>query len=130
MLSSGFAGAAGTSGLAGGASGFLGAMGGPAGLAFAGAAGIGSSLLTNEAAEASAQAAKEREKFGYVAGISGQEFLTNREFARQMDSLDKRALARKSGLYGPEDFQNLLSSGLSPSAARRELYSPIFRGAA
>jgi len=133
MLSSGFAGAAGaagTSGLAGGASGFLGAMGGPAGLAFAGAAGIGSSLLTNEAARASAQAAKEREKLGYVAGISGQEFLANKEYARQMGALGDRALARKAGLYGPEDFQNLLSSGLSPSAAKRELYSPIFRGAA
>jgi hypothetical protein len=133
MLSSGFAGAAGAagaSGLAGGASGLLGAMGGPAGLGILAGTSLLGGLFADRAAARSAQAAKEREKLGYVADIARRKNLDRDEFARQMDALDKRALARKSGLYGPEDFQNLLSSGLSPSAARRELYSPIFRGAA
>jgi len=133
MLSSGFAGAAGAagaSGLAGGASGLLGAMGGPAGLGIMAGTSILGGLFANRAARSSLQAAKEREKLGYVANIAGQKNLLEDEYARQMRSLGDRALARKSGLYGPEDFQNLLSSGLSPSAAKRELYSPIFRGAA
>jgi hypothetical protein len=133
MLSSGFAGAAGAagaSGLAGGASGFLGAMGGPAGLGIMAGTSLLGGLFANRAANASLQAAKEQAKLGHVANIAGQEFLANKEYGRQMSALGDRALARKSGLYGPEDFQNLLSSGLSPSAARRELYSPIFRGAA
>jgi len=133
MLSSGFAGAAGatgSSGLAGGASGLLGAMGGPAGLGVLAGTSFLGNWFADRAAARSAQAAKEREKLGYVAGISGQEFLANKEYARQMGALGDRALARKSGLYGPEDFQNYLSSGLSPSAALRAVYGPLSRGAA
>ncbi len=133
MLSSGFAGAAGaagSSGLAGGASGFLGVMGGPAGLGILAGTSLLGGLFADRAAARSAQAAKEREKLGYVADIARQKNLDRDAYAMQMGALGDRALARKAGLYGPEDFQNLLSSGLSPSAARRELYSPIFRGAA
>jgi hypothetical protein len=137
MLSSGFGGAAGAagagagaaSGLAGGASGLLGAMGGPAGLGIMAGTSLLGGLFANRAASASAQAAKKEAKRGFVSQLAGQEFLSDRDVARQMGALSDRASARKAGLYGPEDFQNLLTSGLSTSAARRELYSPIFRGA-
>lgn len=120
--------AGGAAGAAGGASGLLGAMGGPAGLGILAGTSLLGGLGASQAAEASLQAAKEQAKLGFVSNIAGQRFMTRAGIGDQMRALSDRQTARTAGLYGPEDFQNLLTAGMSPTAARREIYSPIFRG--
>lgn len=130
------AGAAGTTagtaaagaGAAGGLSGPLAALGGPAGLGImAGTALLGGIASTN-AAEASMQAAKEQAKLGFVSNLAGQRFLDRARIGDQMQALQNRSYARRAGLYGPEDFAGLLSSGMTPASAMKYSYSPLFRG--
>jgi hypothetical protein len=120
--------AAGGTAAAGGASGLLGAMGGPLGLAATGISSILGGIGASNAAEASMQAAKEQAKLGFVSNLAGNRFMTRAGIGDQMRALSDRQSARKAGLYGPEDFQNLLAARMSPAAAKRELYSPIYRG--
>lgn len=134
-ITSGFgaAGAAGAgvaAGGAGAAGGLLGAFGGPIGAGLLAGTSILGGIGASNAAEASMQAAKEQAKLGFVSNLAGQRFLTKSAIGDQMRALSDRQSARRAGLYAPEDFQNLLSAGLSPASARRELYSPIFRGVA
>lgn len=124
----GAAGAGAAAGGAGAAGGLLGALGGPIGPALLAGTSILGGIGASNAAEASMQAAKEQAKLGFVSNIAGQRFLTKSAIGDQMRALSDRQSARRAGLYAPEDFQNLLSAGLSPTSARRELYSPIFRG--
>jgi hypothetical protein len=127
-LASGAAAAGTGAAAAGGASGLLGVMGGPVGLAATGISSILGGIGASNAAEASMQAAKEQAKLGYVANIAGNRFMTRAGIGDQMRALSDRQRARQSGLYGPEDFQALLAQRMSPAAAKRELYSPIYRG--
>jgi hypothetical protein len=94
----------------------------------AGTALLGGVASTN-AAQASLEAARAEAKRSYVGGIAGQRFFDKTRIGDQMLALQNRSYARRSGLYGPEDFAGLLSSGMTPAAAMKYSYSPLFRGA-
>lgn len=133
-LASGFGGAAAgaaagaAGGLGGAASGLLGLAGGPVGLIAGGLTSLFGAGAATQAAEASMKNAQRQAKTGFVANLAGQEFLKNQEYGRQMQSLRDRATARQAGYYGPQDFENLLNTrGITASAARKELYGPIYR---
>jgi hypothetical protein len=126
-LASGASGAAGSA-AAGGASGLLGAMGGPLGVGLTLASSIAGGIGERNAAKASMQDAREAFKLRTGAGVAGSRFLQRTDIGGQMRALGDRQIARQAGLYGPEDFQNLLAARMSPEAAKRELYSPIYRG--
>jgi hypothetical protein len=127
-LAPGAAAAGGTAAAAGGASGLLGVMGGPLGIA----ATVGSSILggigANQAAEASMKAAQNEATRGFINTLAGTRYLQRAGIGDQMKARSDLQRARQAGLYGPEDFQNLLAARMSPEAAKRELYSPIYRG--
>jgi hypothetical protein len=80
------------------------------------------------AAKASMQDAREAFKLRTGAGVAGSRFLQRTDIGGQMRALGDRQIARQAGLYGPEDFQNLLAAGMTAPAAKRELYSPFYRG--
>jgi hypothetical protein len=133
-LASGFGGAAAgaggaaAGGLGGAASGLLGLAGGPVGLIAGLGMGVFGAGAATQAAEASMKNAQRQAKTGFVANLAGQEFLKNQEYGRQMQSLRDQAIARQAGYYGPQDFQDLLSTGgVTASAARKDLYGPIYR---
>lgn len=133
-LASGFTGGAGAAGTAAagtaaaGAAGPLAALGGPVGLGIMGIM-AGTSLLgAGQQAEAGLQAAKEQAKLGAVFNLAGNRFLQRTGYGDQLSAFRDRSLARKAGYSRPEDFAGLLAAGMSPSAAKREFYGPIFRG--
>ncbi len=122
------AGGAAAGGLGGAASGLLGLAGGPVGLIAGGLTSLFGAGAATQAAEASMKNAQRQAKTGFVANLAGQEFLKNQEYGRQMQSLRDQAIARQAGYYGPQDFQDLLSTGrVTASAARKDLYGPIYR---
>jgi len=117
-------------GLGGAASGLLGLAGGPVGLIAGGLTSLFGAGAATQAAEASMTNAQRQAKTGFVANLAGQEFLKNQEYGRQMQSLRDQAIARQAGYYGPQDFENLLNTrGVTASAARKDLYGPIYRRA-
>ena len=122
------AGGAAAGGLGGAASGLLGLAGGPVGLIAGGLTSFFGAGAATQAAEASMKNAQRQAKTGFVANLAGQEFLKNQEYGRQMQSLRDQAIARQAGYYAPQDFENLLNTrGITASAARKELYGPIYR---
>jgi hypothetical protein len=122
------AGGAAAGGLGGAASGLLGLAGGPVGLIAGGLTSLFGAGAATQAAEASMKNAQRQAKTGFVANLAGQEFLKNQEYGRQMQSLRDQAIARQAGYYGPQDFENLLNTrGVTASAARKDLYGPIYR---
>lgn len=137
-LASGFtggaagAGAAGTAaagaGAAAGAAGPLAALGGPAGLGIMAGTSLLGGIMAGQQAEASLQAAKEQAKLGAVFNLAGNRFLQRTGYGDQLSAFRDRSLARQAGYSRPDDFAGLLQAGMSPSAAKRELYGPIFRG--
>jgi len=122
--------AAGAGGAAAGAGGLLELAGGPVGLIAGGLISLFGAGAATQAAEASMKNAQRQAKIGFVANLAGQEFLKNQEYGRQMQSLRDQAIARQAGYYGPQDFENLLNTrGVTASAARKDLYGPIYRRA-
>ena len=124
------AGGAAAAGAGGAASGLFDLAGGPLGLAAGGLMSLYGAGAATQAAEASMKNAQRQAKTGFVANLAGQEFLKNQEYGRQMQSLRDQAIARQAGYYGPQDFENLLKTrGVTASAARKDLYGPIYRRA-
>jgi len=125
---SGAAAAGGSAAAGGAASGLLGLAGGPVGLIAGGLMSLYGAGAATQAAEASMKNAQRQAKIGFVANLAGQEFLKNQEYGREMQSLRDKASARQAGYYGPQDFENLLNTrGVTASAARKDLYGPIYR---
>ena len=127
---SAFGGLGAAAGAGGAASGLFGLAGGSVGLIAGGLTSLFGAGAATQAAEASMKNAQRQAKTGFVANLAGQEFLKNQEYGRQMQSLRDQAIARQAGYYGPQDFQDLLSTrGVTASAARKDLYGPIYRRA-
>lgn len=133
-LASGFTGGAGAAGTAAagagaaGAAGPLAALGGPAGIGIMAGTSLLGGIMAGQQAEAGMQAAKEQAKLGSVFSLAGNRFLQRTGYGDQLSAFRDRSLARKAGYSRPDDFAGLLAAGMSPSAAKRELYGPIFRG--
>ena len=127
---SAFGGLGAAAGAGGAASGLFGLAGGSVGLIAGGLTSLFGAGAATQAAEASMKNAQRQAKTGFVANLAGQEFLKNQEYGRQMQSLRDQAIARQAGYYGPQDFENLLKTrGVTASAARKDLYGPIYRRA-
>jgi hypothetical protein len=122
----GAAGAAAPAAGAAGASGLLAGFGGPLGLGLTAGASILGGIGAANAAEASLQAAKESQKLGQIWSLASQRNFQQGNIADQMRAAMARREGQRSGLGRPEAFQNLLSSGMSPSAANRAVFSPLF----